>query len=160
MKYSKYMEPTVLDHLLHVSELFQRDMARAFEGTRLTPTRVQALWVLQHGGPATQRELASAMSISARHISGIIDVLEADGYVVRTPHPRDRRATVIELTDTAAAQMATMQREHSELAATLLDAVAPSDRAALERGVAAIAGRLAELVEAAQPAGESAETAR
>lgn len=144
------MEPTILDHLLHVSELFRRDMSRAFEGTRLTPTRVQALWLLQHGGPATQRELATAMEISARHISGIIDVLEADGYVTRAPHPTDRRATLVELTPSATAQMATMQREHAELSAALLDAVEPEDRASLERGVAAIAARLAELTAAAE----------
>jgi len=147
------MEPTILDHLLLVSELFQRDMNRAFAGTRLTPTRVQALWVLQHRGPATQRQLAGAMEVSARHISGIIDVLEADGYVRRTRHPTDRRATVVELTETAATQMATMQGEHAELSATLLAAVDPADRAALERGIAAIAARLTVLVEeAATPA--------
>ncbi|MCD1267673.1 MarR family transcriptional regulator [Microbacterium sp. MEC084] len=144
------MVPTILDHLLHVSELFQRDMTRAFAGTSLSPARVRVLWVLQHQGPSTQRALAEALEVSARNVSGLVDALEADGYVRRTPHPQDRRATVVELTEAAARQMAEMQRDHAALSATLLEAVAPEDRPAVERGVPAIAARLAELVERAE----------
>jgi DNA-binding MarR family transcriptional regulator len=146
------MVPTILDHLLHVSELFQRDMTRAFAGTSLSPARVRVLWVLQHQGPSTQRALAEALEVSARNVSGLVDALEADGYVRRTPHPQDRRAIVVELTEAAARQMAQMQRDHAALSAMLLEAVTPEDRPAVERGVPAIAARLAELVERAEHA--------
>ena len=43
-----------------------------------------------------------------------------------------------------------MQRDHEELSATLLAAVAPSDRDAFVRGVDAVAARLGELVAAAE----------
>ncbi|MBF0815776.1 MarR family winged helix-turn-helix transcriptional regulator [Microbacterium paludicola] len=144
------MAPTILDHLLLVSELFQRDMARAFAGTTLTTARVRVLWLLHHRGPSTQRELAQDLDVSARNVSGLVDALEASGHVIRTPHPMDRRATVVTLTDAAAEQMAAMQRDHAHLSTTLLDAVAPQDRAPLERGIVAIAARLAELVDAAE----------
>jgi len=146
------MVPTILDHLLHVSELFQRDMTRAFAGTSLSRARVRVLWVLQHQGPSTQRALAEALEVSARNVSGLVDALEADGYVRRTPHPQDRRAIVVELTEAAARQMAQMQRDHAALSAMLLEAVTPEDRPAVERGVPAIAARLAELVERAEHA--------
>ncbi|GAA1727109.1 MarR family winged helix-turn-helix transcriptional regulator [Microbacterium paludicola] len=152
------MTPTILDHLLLVSELFQRDMARAFAGTTLTASRVRVLWLLQHRGPSTQRELAQELDVSARNVSGLVDALEASGHVLRSPHPTDRRATVVTLTDAAAEQMAAMQSDHAQLSVTLLDAVAPQDREPLERGIVAIAARLAELVEAAERAG--AEAAR
>jgi hypothetical protein len=53
--------------------------------------------------------------------------------------------------------MANMQQEHADLTADLLGAVAPGDRAALERGITAIAERLRDLVAeaAAGPAGAS-----
>ncbi len=44
--------------------------------------------------------------------------------------------------------MRRMQREHAELTDELLGAVDPADRAALERGIDAIAARLRELVAA------------
>ena len=75
--------PTVLDRLLEISELFQHDIARAFEGTSLTAARVRVLWELQHSGPMTQQALASRLEVSARNVTGLVDALEAGAYVAR-----------------------------------------------------------------------------
>ena len=141
-------EITVLDRLLEIGELFQKDMARAFEGTPLTPARTRLLWDLQHGGPSTQHALAERLEVSPRNITGLVDALEAGGYVTRSPHPSDRRATIVSLAASARDLMREMQREHAELTDDLLGVVEPADRAALERGVDAIAARLRELVAA------------
>lgn len=140
------MSPLLLDRLLQIGELFQRDMARAFDGTGLTTARVHLLWVLQHAGPSTQRDLARLCEVTPRNITGLVDGLEESGHVRRTPHPTDRRSVIVELTATAAETMARMQREHAALNDTLLAAVAPEDRAAVERGIAAIASHLEKLV--------------
>ena len=141
-------EITVLDRLLEIGELFQKDMARAFEGTPLTSARTRVLWELQHTGPSTQHVLAEHLAVSPRNITGLVDALEAGGYVTRSAHPSDRRATIVSLTASAQRMMREMQREHAELTDDLLGAVEPADRAALERGVDAIAARLRELVAA------------
>ena len=143
------METLLLDRLLLIGELFQRDMARAFDGSGLTTARVHLLWVLQHAGPSTQRDLARLCAVTPRNITGLVDGLEESGHVRRTPHPTDRRSVIVELTESATKTMAQMQREHTELNETLLNAVAPADRAALGRGIAAIATRLEDLVAAA-----------
>lgn len=148
-------EPTVLDRLLEISELFQRDLAREFAGTSLTTARTRVLWDLAHAGPSTQQALANRLEVSARNVTGLVDALEDAGYVVRAPHPTDRRATLVTLTPSADELMREMQRDHEELSSTLLAAVAPADRQALLRGVDAIAGRLRELV-AASGAGRAA----
>lgn len=147
MKYHHDMDVTVLDRLLQIGELFQRDMARAFAGTGFTPARLRVLWVLQHDGSMTQQALAAELDVTPRNVSGLVDALETSGHVRRAPHPSDRRAVLVELTPRTARIMSRMQREHEELSATLLDAVAPADRAAVERGIGAIADRLAVLVE-------------
>ena len=141
-------EITVLDRLLEIGELFQKDMARAFAGTPLTPARTRVLWELQHGGSSTQHALAERLEVSPRNITGLVDALEAGGYVTRTPHPGDRRAIIVSLTASARGMMREMQREHADLTDDLLEAVEPADRAALQRGVDAIAGRLRELIAA------------
>lgn len=140
------MEPLLLDRLLQIGELFQKDMARAFDGTGLTTARVHLLWVLQHAGPSTQQSLAALCGVTPRNITGLVDALEQSGHVRRTPHPSDRRAVLVELTDGAAETMRRMQDDHTQLNATLLQAVAPADRDAVERGVAAIAAHLEKLV--------------
>ena len=143
-------EPNVLDRLLEISELFQRDLAREFAGTSLSAARTRVLWDLAHEGPSTQQALARRLEVSPRNITGLVDALEAAGYVARAPHPTDRRAVLVSLTPSAAQLMREMQRDHEELSQTLLDAVAPSDREAFVRGAEAIAARLGELVAAAE----------
>ncbi|WP_341977043.1 MarR family transcriptional regulator [Microbacterium sp. LWO13-1.2] len=140
------MTPLLLDRLLQIADLFQKDMARAFEGTGLTPARVHLLWVLQHAGPSTQQALAQILEVSPRNITGLVDALEATGHVRRAPHPTDRRAVLVQLTADATETMTRMQQEHDELNATLVAAVAPADLAAVERGIIAIATHLQTLV--------------
>lgn len=157
MQYHHDMEPLLLDRLLQIADLFQRDMARAFEGTGLTTARVHLLWVLTHNGPSTQQSLAVACGVSPRNITGLVDGLEASGHVRRTPHPTDRRAVLVELTETATAMMTRMQREHVELNDTLTAAIAPADRAPVERGLNALIAKLSALVDEASAAPASPE---
>ena len=143
------MSTDLLNQLLAISELMRRDMARAFAGTPLTESRVAVLWTLRMLGASTQRDVATALGVSGKNVSLLVDALEATGYVNRATHPTDRRAVLLELTESANVMMATMEREHAELAETLVAAVAPGDVVATQRGVAAIAARLSELVEEA-----------
>ena len=143
------MSTDLLNQLLAISELMRRDMARAFAGTPLTESRVAVLWTLRMLGASTQRDVATALGVSGKNVSLLVDALEATGYVNRATHPTDRRAVLLELTESANVMMATMEREHAELAETLVAAMAPGDVVATQRGVAAIAARLSELVEEA-----------
>lgn len=139
------MDVTILDRLLLIGALFDRDMARAFAGTDLSAARMRVLWVIHHGGPMTQQALAAALDVTPRNVSGLVDALEDAGYLERSPHPSDRRAILVTLSVAGAELMHRTAREHAELSETLLDAVDPADRAATERGIEAIADRLAVL---------------
>jgi len=149
------MPLTILDRLLLIGALFDHDMARSFAGTPLSPARMRVLWVVHHSGPLTQQALAHALDVSPRNVTALVDALEEAGYLRRGPHPSDRRALLVSLTAVGIELMETTTREHAELSATLLDAVDPEDRAAVERGIGAIADRLAELVAAAETSADA-----
>ncbi|OXM72015.1 MarR family transcriptional regulator [Amycolatopsis thermalba] len=70
---------------------------RVGEEVGLTPAQVVALRELSE--PITARELASRMSCEASNATFVIDRLEDQGLVRRRPHPTDRRAKEIVLTD-------------------------------------------------------------
>ena len=140
--------PNPLDLLLEIGELFRGDMARAFDGTGLTVARTHLLWVLAHTGPSTQQVLADALQVSARNVTGLVDALEGTGYLKRSPHPTDRRATIVSLTNAGEAAMSDMARDHAKLSSDLLDAVNPADRDGFARGLDAIATRLRALIQA------------
>jgi len=147
--------PLLLDRLLLVSHLFQQDMEREYAGTPLSEARVAVLWTVHHAGPVTQQTIASELGVTARTISAHVDALEASGHVERTAHPGDRRAHLIALTPAGTTLMERTVERHADLSGELRRAVDPADRAALERGLDAVATRLAELI-AAEPADRDA----
>jgi DNA-binding MarR family transcriptional regulator len=59
-------------------------------------TDMQCIQFLQHG-PLTAGELARHTGLTTASITGVIDRLEAGGFVARTRDPADRRRVVVEL---------------------------------------------------------------
>lgn len=139
-------EPLLLDRLLQIADLFQRDMAREYDGTSLSPSRMGVMWTVYHSGPLAQHAIADALDVSPRNITALVDALESAGYVTRVPHPTDRRARLVGLTATGEEVMARTVREHADLNSTLLEAVPERDRARVEAAISAIADRLSHLV--------------
>jgi DNA-binding MarR family transcriptional regulator len=66
-----------------------------------TTSRLRLLESLQCEGPQRMGDLADALGVTPRNITALVDGLEEEGIVRRLPHPTDRRATLIELTDKA-----------------------------------------------------------
>ncbi|MEN3610618.1 MarR family transcriptional regulator [Plantactinospora sp. ZYX-F-223] len=50
------------------------------------------------GGVQDCGELSQALKCTPRNVTGLVDALEAAGFVARSAHPTDRRATVVSLT--------------------------------------------------------------
>ena len=120
----------VFDRLLELTLLLQADMARSFAQSGLTVARTHLLWELHELGPCTQQRLATALQVSARNVTGLIDALSKGGFLTREPHPTDRRATLVTLTRSGAQTVAAMERDREQLSAQL---VADLDEAALEQ---------------------------
>jgi MarR family len=51
-----------------------------------------------------------------RNVTGLVDALEATGFVSRTPHPSDRRATLIQLTKKGVAAAGALATDQAEFA--------------------------------------------
>lgn len=82
--------------------------------------RGRVLWALRESGPMLMRALSQALGISPRTVTGLVDALEADGWVTRSPHPTDRRATVISLTPAADQALARLDEGWQGLARSML----------------------------------------
>ncbi|MET7752845.1 MarR family transcriptional regulator [Micromonospora sp. NPDC005367] len=66
----------------------------------LTRARATVIWQLHRHGPTTQQQLARAIGVTARNVTALVDGLQDSGFVRREPHPSDRRAFLVHLTDT------------------------------------------------------------
>lgn len=86
-----------------VNELAQRisDHVGACAST-LDLTEAQAIALRELTGPMTSRELARRMSCEPSNVTYVIDRLAGLGLVERRPHPNDRRAKQLVLTECGA----------------------------------------------------------
>ncbi|HEV2458948.1 MAG TPA: MarR family transcriptional regulator [Ktedonobacterales bacterium] len=113
----------VFELAARLGDLMERDL-----GARgLSTARAEVLFVLHERGPMVQRELSQVLRCTPRYVTGLIDVLEAQGWVARRPHPTDRRATLVTLTERGTATAARMHAERAESAAALFGDVAADD---------------------------------
>jgi DNA-binding MarR family transcriptional regulator len=109
----------VLERLFELGVLLADSMDRGLAEGGLTRARAELVWRLARQGPMTQRELSQALRCTPRNVTDLVDALETAGLVARGPHPTDRRATLVRLTDQGKAATAQMQAGYRELAATL-----------------------------------------
>jgi DNA-binding MarR family transcriptional regulator len=136
----------VFDRLLELAVLLQNDLEQSFAGRELTTARTHLMWELNNRGPSTQQVLAKALDVSPRNITGLVDALSHNGYVERRPHPTDRRATLVTLTDQGAATMAAMVDQRKQAAAQLTEGLSARRLGELNSTLGLLAGRLRQLV--------------
>lgn len=85
-----------------LSKAYQRACAlykERFDSYGLTPQQCGVMRFLWEEDGISQIELSNRSQIDRTTIGGLIDRLEQRGYLVRLPHPDDRRAYRISLTD-------------------------------------------------------------
>jgi DNA-binding MarR family transcriptional regulator len=116
----------------------------------LTLTQLSALGTLQASGPIRLNELASREGISASTISKLIDVLERDAFVERSPDAGDGRASRVAITAAGIAVLEDLRRNGALLIDRALGALDASDRMALTAALPALE-RLVGWVEADDP---------
>lgn len=123
---------TVLDKLLHLSSLMSSDLSRFEQESGLTAARIHLLWTLGHSGPSTQQALATALEVTPRNVTGLVDGLVASGHVTREPHPTDRRATLVTPTELGERTIRELRDSHADLARQLFGGVPDRRLAAFE----------------------------
>lgn len=136
----------VLDTLLAISRILETDQERELDRRGLTVPRTHLMWVLFHGGPATQIVLAEALGVTPRYITTLVDALDTTGLVRREPHPTDRRAVLVHLTERGLSIMETMDAEHTDLGAALIEGLDEATVTAVVRALDHVRGRLEHLV--------------
>jgi DNA-binding MarR family transcriptional regulator len=141
----------IFDRLLEIALLIQDDLANFFTGTGLTPSRTHLLWELHRLGPCTQQTLATALKVTPRNVTGLVDALEAGGFVVRRLHPDDRRATLVTLTTLGSQTTAEMVHGRELIASQLVAGLGNDQLDQLSRELDAIAQRLHKMVIADRP---------
>ncbi len=106
--------------------LYFRFSEREVRKLGLTPQQYQLLLVIK-GFPgrdwATMTEIAERLQCSHNSAVGLVDRTEANGLVRRTPHPTDRRAVSVRLTERGEEVIAQLVAMHREELGRLKDTI-------------------------------------
>ncbi len=116
------------------------EMGRA--GT--TPARARLLMTLQCQGSSKMSDLSGHLSVTPRNVTKLVDGLEAEGLVVREPHPHDRRATLIRITPAGMLVCKESAMANHAAVTALYEHLTPADRQQLARLLKKLIAGLAE----------------
>jgi DNA-binding MarR family transcriptional regulator len=101
-----------------IETALQRKIVGAFG---ITLARFDLLAQLERaGGVLTMTDASKRMMVTNGAITGLVDRLAQEGFVVREPHPKDRRTIFVRLTDPGRGRFLEMAREHEGWVASLL----------------------------------------
>lgn len=78
--------------------------------------------------PCTPAEIADMASVSRATVTGLLDNLEKDGLISRTPDANDRRVTVIKLTEAGLAFMENILPTHFRILSHLMKPLSAEER--------------------------------
>ena len=106
----------------------------------ITPAQLRALRVLGRHGVMRLSELSDRLRIAPRSTTEVADALESRGLIERRPDPRDRRATLVEVTAHGAEVLDAIRAARGTEAERVFGRLSPADRSQLAR----ILGKLRE----------------
>jgi DNA-binding MarR family transcriptional regulator len=104
----------------------------------LAPARLSALSVLVFGGAMSLNELARAEQVRPPTMSRIVDALESENLVRRTVNQQDRRAVVLEATETGTAILGQGRKRRVKFLAKHLSRLSEEERKKIDDAVKAI----------------------
>lgn len=113
-------------------------------GDELSPSEAAVMGRVGRGGPMTPGQLAKSEHVQPPSMTRIIERLEARGFLLRSPHPDDRRQVLVSRTE---AGDDFVERSRAVRTAWLTEQVSklePDDQASIAAATAALT-RLAEL---------------
>jgi DNA-binding MarR family transcriptional regulator len=118
-------------------------VAAACQDLDLTPAQIHVVLWLGHSGPLTMGELARAVAVTEKTITGVVDRLERDLLVQRERDPADRRVVHVRLAPRGTTLYRRMDEGIAEKLAKLLGLLEAEDREHLVRMVERLTARLA-----------------
>lgn len=125
--------------LLSLASAIDRDCAAHLAPYGLSEGRFVLLFLLDGAEDGlSPRDLAERAGVTPATITGLLDGLERDGLIVRTPDGQDRRKVRIRLTDAGRDVGARAFARHGGWIAGLFSDLSVADRAGLGRALAQV----------------------
>jgi DNA-binding MarR family transcriptional regulator len=115
--------------LQRIESLLAGRMNNLFRPYGLSTATFNVMLVLSRaGGSLSPCDIGEELSVTRGTVTGLLDSLERQRLVRRTPHPKDRRMLLIELTDEGRDILDRLMPEHMQGIGELLACLSESEK--------------------------------
>jgi DNA-binding MarR family transcriptional regulator len=129
--------------LVELYERFSSWEQDVVKSSGLSPAQMHTIEIVGHGGAALRmKELAKKMGVTTGTLTVMIDRLEQQGLLHRTPHETDRRSYLIALTAKGQGLFAEHHQYHLRLTTEITATLTPEEQAGFSAVLAKIIDRI------------------
>jgi len=129
----------IIEEMREVIAYLHRRSPPPLDALDLSMAQLKVLFTVSCRGPLTISEVAERLGISLPTASHLVDRVVQLGLVARREDERDRRRTLVELTEHGEALLRQLRQGNEQPWRELLCELSPDDLEALLRGVRALA---------------------
>jgi len=127
-----------------LARLFAQRLTEAIRPLGLAPAPFMTLLELWETDGLTQAELVARLAVEQATMAGTLARMERDGLIARQPHPTDRRAQTVHLTDRARALQGPATAAAAAVNARALGSLSEAEREELRALTARVIENLQE----------------
>lgn len=109
---------------------FVRHQGKKFYKLKITMPQFFVMEYLHHKGMSKMSDIAKFINVTTAAVTGIVDRLVRDGYLVRQNDPDDRRIILVRLTAKGLKVVKTMLRDRKAITMKIFGAISQAERSA------------------------------
>jgi DNA-binding MarR family transcriptional regulator len=118
----------IVETLLRLTNTLRRRHDARFADYELSGPRMRLLAAMSDQPRTRMGDLAARLGLTARTITTLVDALEREGLLARRSDPTDRRATLLELTETGRSYLERIHHVQQELAEQFMAPLRATER--------------------------------
>jgi DNA-binding MarR family transcriptional regulator len=126
------------DAFFTVAHGLKRTVNAQVQHQGLSMARLRVLFQLVERSAIRMGELSACVDVAPRTMTSTVEAMERDGLVRRRPDPRDRRATIVSITDAGRRSFHEGRRQQASAIAHVFEALDLDQRLALEDALGAL----------------------
>lgn len=127
------VEECIFFMLARANQAGARYWTKCLKELKLTAVQAMVISFLGDKDIATSKEVSRETGLDAATLTGVLDRLEASGYIQRRPHPDDRRAIFIILTEQGLETVSRIRKKAVPANADFLSALNDSEKKEFRR---------------------------
>ncbi|GAA2629274.1 hypothetical protein GCM10010399_71340 [Dactylosporangium fulvum] len=144
------------EQLNAVRRVLRRRLRVDLDRLPLTGSQLELLRIVESTPGIGVTAAAQSLHLAGNSVSTLVNQLTEADLLRREQDPADRRTARLFLTDTATARLSSWRAARLQLLSSVLTRLSPTDRAALEAALPALANLTDLLSETEEPSGEAA----